>query len=234
MRWSFPGPSPRAAKGCRLYKPGGRDEAETFQTLGPPLRYGADRVRCTPSGTLPSRGSDGHTCVSRATLVQGCQLLLSRKPASERKISFCHGLPGCCPSALRSSSWSARSVAMQQVQEQVLKSLLAPRKALQREQMRMVLHATTDHNRSVAQSPQPETSNFQTPAAAPSSTLARHRRQLLPRHPSRGGLWHLGLILCPARLLQSPLNSVSKQRKREFPKIRGTLFWCPYNKDPTV
>ena len=20
----------------------------------------------------------------------------------------------------------------------------------------------------------------------------------------------------------------------EFPKIRGTLFWCPYNRDPTI
>ena len=51
--------------------------------VGPPLRCGAGRVRCTPSGTLPSRGSDGRTCVSRATSVSGSQLLESSKPAPE-------------------------------------------------------------------------------------------------------------------------------------------------------
>ena len=31
-----------------------------------------------------------------------------------------------------------------------------------------------------------------------------------------------------------PIPSKSLKNRREFPIIRGTLFWGPYNKDPTI
>ena len=44
--------------------------------------------------------------------------------------------------------------------------------------------------------------------------------------------WGLGLGLRAEEL--STLRSVSLDAMREFPKIRDTLFWGSYNKDPTI
>ena len=41
------------------------------------------------------------------------------------------------------------------------------------------------------------------------------------------------LLWSPWVWLLTSINSLGCA-KREFPKIRGTLFWGPYNKDPTI
>ena len=45
-------------------------------------------------------------------------------------------------------------------------------------------------------------------------------------------------IFCKALGFETVRNRKEKPKVRlairEFPKIRGTLFWGPYNKDPTI
>ena len=65
----------------------------------------------------------------------------------------------------------------------------------------------------------------------------------LIQHASRSAdlkIWQLGRdilrgahVICTIRCLGFLSYSYSALIW-EFPKIRGTLFWCPYNKDPTI
>ena len=105
---------------------------QTFQSPAPGC--GAGRGRCTPWDTLQWQGSDARTCASRATSVSGqetqraCRSMwrtmhlqlrtLDTRPVHSISLRLASGWP----SALLSTSWSARSVAMQHVQEHVLKS----------------------------------------------------------------------------------------------------------------
>ena len=55
-------------------------------------------------------------------------------------------------------------------------------------------------------------------------------RELRARAPLLPDFSLVGFVLS----LNSPLLTRDGMALREFPKIRDTLFWGPYNKDPTT